>query len=185
MKNKYQAPAPMDERQKLISLKAGIWGYATLGLCMLIKGACDIVSTGEAGWELFAVILSVLVIFIARNLMGDVEPPLDIWNRPMPTGMDKASRIHRVKNYLLDALFFAGIFTVFDFGFFYFGTTAEEVELTAALFPALTKLEAVFVTMGISFAAMFFISLLFDYLVCEFFKVRRYNKFMAKLDEEE
>ena len=176
----------MDERQKEITQKAIVFGFFFLILCLLIATVHRIVTTGEAGWELFSIIGSSIVILLARRLLGDVEQPTDLMNRPLPTGNSKADRRCRCKSYVLGSLIFGLTFGVMDILVIKFGTAGtEELALTEYLFPQLSAGMTLAVTALIAFASAFLISFLFDYLVGEYVKVRRYNKLMAQLDAEE
>ena len=176
----------MDERQSQITQKATVFGFFFLILCLLIATVHGIVTTGEAGWELFAIIGSAIVILIARRVMGDVEAPTDLMNRPLPTGNSKADRLCRCKSYALGSLIFGVTFGVMDILVIKFGTAGtEELALTECLFPQLSAGMTFAVTALIAFTSAFLISFLFDYLIGEYVKVRRYNKLMAQLDAEE
>ena len=177
---------PMDERQKQITLKAMVCGFVFLVLCLLIASAYKIATTGDAGWELFALIGASAVILIVRRLLGDVEQPMDYKNRPLPTGSSKKERLIRCRNYAVGSTFFGLTFAVMDVLLMLFGENElTDYELTQIIFPELGKTETIVVTALIAFVTMFLVSFVFDYLVGEFFKVRRYNKLMAQLDAEE
>ena len=188
MKNKNEKAVGyfMDERQNEITQKAIVFGYIFLVLCMFVKTVYQIVTTGDAGWELFGIVGSAAVILIARRLLGDVEQPLDYKNRPLPTGSSKVERMIRCKNYAFGSVWFGLAFAVGDILLISFG--AEDVtdyDLSQIIFPNLSKGATIAVTAGIAFVSMFLISFVLDYLVGEYFKVRRYNKLMAQLDAEE
>ncbi len=188
MKNKNEKAVGyfMDERQNEITQKAIVFGYIFLVLCMFVKTVYQIVTTGDAGWELFGIVGSAAVILIARRLLGDVEQPLDYKNRPLPTGSSKAERMVRCKSYAFGSVWLGLAFAVGDILLISFG--AEDVtdyDLSQIIFPNLSKGATIGITAGIAFASMFLISFVFDYLVGEYFKVRRYNRMMAQLDAEE
>lgn len=177
---------PLDERQKQISLKAMVCGFIFLVLCLLIASAYKIATTGDAGWEPFAMIGAAAVILISRRLLGDVEQPMDYKNRPLPTGSTKKERLIRCKNYAVGSTFFGLTFAVMDVLLLLFGEhEVADYELTQVIFPELGKTETVVVTALIAFVTMFLVAFVFDYLVGEYFKVRRYNNLMAQLDAEE
>ncbi len=177
---------PFDERQNAITNKAVVWGYIFLVICLLAVTIYKIATTSEAGWELFAIIGSAAVILIARNVMGDVEQPLDYKNRPLPTGNSKPERFARIKNYAVGSFFFGLTFAVIDVLLMLLGENEmTEMELTEIIFPSLGKGATIAVTAVISFVSMFIISFIFDYLIGEFYKVKRYNKMIAELDDEE
>ena len=187
MKKTQNKPVPvMDERQKEITQKAVVFGFFFLILCLLSATIYRIVTTGDAGWELFSIIGSSVVILLARRILGDVEQPTDLMNRPLPTGNSKADRQCRCKTYALGSLIFGLTFGVMDILVIKFGTAGtEELALTEYLFPQLSSGMTLTVTAIIAFTSAFLISFIFDYLVGEYFKVRRYNNLMAQLDAEE
>lgn len=177
---------PMDERQRQITQKAVVFGFIFLVLCMVVVTIYKIATTGDAGWELFAIIVASAVILISRRFMGDVEQPLDYKNRPLPTGPSKAEKLVRCKNYAVGSFFFGLTFAVMDILLIAFGESdVTDLELTQVLFPNLSKGATIAVTAIIAFVTMFLVSFLFEYLIGEFFKVKRYNKMVAQLDAEE
>ena len=176
---------PMDERQRLITLKAVAWGFAFLILCLLAATIYQVVSTGDVGWELFGIIGASAVILIARRMMGDVEQPLDYRNRPLPTGSSKADRQARIKNYATESTIFSLGWAVMDVLLIGFGSEAgTEFDLAQMIFPSLSRGATIAVTAVITFVTMFAISFLLDYLVGES-KVRRYNRMLEQLDQDD
>lgn len=176
----------MDERQSQITQKAIVFGFVFVILCLFAATVYRIATTGDAGWELFAIVGAALVIVIARRLMGDVEQPLDYRNRPLPTGSSKADKRARCKSYAVGSVIFGLVFAIMDILLLVFGDDeVSDYELTQMIFPSLSKELTVVLTAVIAFATMFLVSFVFDYLVGEFFKVRRYNRMMAQLDDEE
>ncbi len=184
--NKKNNTTPMDERQSQILQKSTMVGFFFLIICLLIATVYNIFTSDEPGWELFAIIGATNVILIARRLMGDVEQPLDYKNRPLPTGNSKADRLTRCKSYAVGSVFFGLTFAVMDILLLLFGENeVADYELTQIIFPSLNKELTVALTAVIAFVSMFIISFIFDYLIGEFFKVKRYNKMLAELDSEE
>lgn len=176
----------MDERQSQITYRAVLFGFIFLILCLLTATVWRIATRGDAGWELFAIVGASAVILISRRLMGDVEQPLDYKNRPLPTGSSRQDRLKRIKSYAVGSVFFGLTFGVMDILLMLWGEKDNtDYELTQIFFPSLSKGMTVVVTALIAFVSMFLISFAFDYLVGEFFKVRRYNKMLAQLDQEE
>ncbi len=186
MKHNDLSIEPMDERQKQILLKAIVWGFVFLIACLFIATIWQIATTGDAGWELFGIIGASAVILIARRVMGDVEQPLDYRNHPLPTGDSKADRRVRCKSYAVGSAIFGLTWAVMDVLLIGFGSDeVTDFDLAQVLFPSLSREATIAVTAVITFVTMFLISFLFDYLVGEFYKVRRYNRMMARLDQEE
>jgi membrane protein YdbS with pleckstrin-like domain len=176
----------MDERQKQITTQAVTNGFIFLVVCMVIAMVFDIAKTGDVGWELWGLIGASVVIIISRRIMGDVEQPKDIWNRPLPTGSSKQDRNARKKNYAADSAIFALVCAGMDILLMSAGAEdTADYELTVLLFPNLEKWVAVAVSAVIAFVSMFIISYIFDYLIGEKFTVKRYNKMIAELDSEE
>lgn len=178
--------APMDERQSQISLRAILCGFLFLIACLFIVTIYRIATTGDVGWELFGIIGASAVILIARRVMGDVEQPLDYKNRPLPTGSSKADRLARCKNYAVGSTIFGLAWAVMDVLLIGFGREeATDFDLAQMLFPSLSREATIAATAVIVFVTMGLISFIFDYLVGEFYKVRRYNRMLARLDQEE
>ena len=187
MKNKNKMNIePMDERQSQITQKSIVVAFLFLVLCLLLATIYKIAKTGEAGWELFAMIGASMVVLISRRVMGDVEQPLDYKNRPLPTGNTKPERMARIKNYVINSVVFGATFGVMDIIFLIFAENeVSEYKLTQVIFPNLTEGLTLAITAVLAFAIMFTVSFVFEYLVGEFFKVRRYNKMIAELESEE
>lgn len=176
----------MDERQKTILLKSAAFAGLFLMLCITASLIYDIVTTGDAGWELWAIIGASAVVLISRRIMGDVEAPTDIFDKPLPTGNSKEDRRRRKIDYVLQSLVFAGAFAVMDILLIGFGKDdVTDMELTKLLFPALDHITATAVTAVIAFVSMFIISYCLEYLIKEHYVVKSYNRMMAALDEEE
>lgn len=186
MKKRDYTTPPMDERQRLISLKACLWGFIFLIVCLFVVTIYQIATTGDVGWELFGIIGASAVILIARRAMGDVEPPMDYMNRPLPTGNSRADRLARCKSYAMGSAIFGLIWAVMDVILIGFGS--EEVtdfDLAQILFPSLSREATIAVTAVIAFVAMGLLSFIFDYVEGEFFKVRRYNRMLEQLEQED
>ena len=176
----------MDARQRLITQKAITFGFLFLIACLLIATIYRIATSGDAGWELFAIIGAAIVILVSRRIMVDVEQPLDYKNRPLPTGNSKSDRITRCKNYAVGSGLFGLTFAVMDILLLLFGDhEVSDYELTQLIFPNLSKGTTIIVTALLSFVSFFLVSFVFDYLIGELYKVRRYNKMMSQLDSEE
>lgn len=186
MKKENKRIEGMDERQNQILQKAIVCGYIFLIICLLIATVYRIATTGDAGWELFGIIGASIVIIVARRIMGDIEQPLDYKNRPLPTGSSKSDKMTRCKNYAVDSAIVGLVFSVMDILFLIFGKNdVSDYELAQIIFPNLSKEATIAVTAILSFIIMFLVSFLFEYLIGEFYKVKRYNKMLAQLDSEE
>ena len=176
----------MDERQVQINIKAMAWGYFFLGLCLIAAMIYNIITTESLGWEFWALIGGCLVTIIARRFLGDVEQPRDIHNRPLPTGSSKEDRRLRHKNYAKESLCFAGGCTALTLLLISFGKDdTADLQLTQLLFPELNHWIAVAISAVLSFTATFVFSYIVDYLVGEFFTLRRYHKMIAQLEEDD
>jgi cytochrome c biogenesis protein CcdA len=187
MKNKEKISVqPMDERQSQITQKSIVFGFLFLVACLLAAIIYKIVTTGDAGWELFAIVGASAVILIARRLMGDIEQPLDYKNRPLPTGNTKPEKMVRIKNYAVNSVIFGLVFAVMDIVLLLFSEhEVSDYKLTQVIFPNLSEGLTLAITAVVAFVTMFAVSFVIDYLVGEFFKVRRYNKMIAELENEE
>lgn len=181
MKNNNQ----MDERQLLISTKAMAWGFVFLLACIIISMFFNIFTTGEAGWEFWAMLGATLVILIARRILGDVEQPKNLMGNPLPTGNTKQDRLIRKKDYALQSLIFAAVCAGMDVVLIGFGKDdVTDLEITQKLLPGLPHVVTVIITTILTFAVMFLISYLFEYLIGEKYKVRKYNQMLAELDDD-
>lgn len=184
--NEKMSIEPMDERQSQITQKSIVFAFVFLIICLFVATIYKIVTTGDAGWELFAIVGASAVILIARRLMGDVEQPLDYKNRPLPTGNTKPERMARIKNYVVNSTIFGAVFGVMDIVLMLFSENeVSDYKLTQVIFPNLSEGLTLAITAVVAFVTMFVVSFVFDYLVGEFFKVRRYNKMIAELENEE
>ena len=183
MKNKTKIK-PMDERQKQIQTQAMAWGYVFYSVCLVVAMIVRLIKTEEMGWEFYAILCGCGVILLARRILGDVEQPKDLWGKPQPTGSSKEDRKVRKKDYALGSCIFAGSCMVMEILLISFGKTSSDLELTQYLFPTLSKGAAIALFAVMSFAVIFLISFVFTYFISENFKVKRYNKMLAELDED-
>lgn len=183
MKNKTTIK-PMDERQKQIQTQAMAWGYVFLCLSLLIAMIVRFVRTEEAGWEFFILNMGCIVVFLARRILGDVEQPKNLAGKPLPTGSSKKDRAARVKDYALGSCIFAGVFAMMDILLVAFSRTTSDLEVTEFLFPSLDRGLVIGLSAVVAFLTMFLISFVFTYFISENFKVKRYNKMLAELDED-
>lgn len=185
MKNKNFNNIP-DEREQLISLKACLAGFVFVLVCLFVAFTVNIINTGEPGWELWGFLGACIVVIIANRVHGNVEQPKDIFNRPLPTGNTKEERKKRIAAYMLDAVLTGFLFAVFDvIVFLSLGEEMIDMEIVQSFLPNLSDTALVVVTALFIFVTMFIISFIFDYLVGEFYKVRRYNKMLAEFDDDE
>lgn len=176
----------MDERQSQIMDKALASAGVFAVLCLTVATVVRIVTTGDAGWELFAIVGYCLVLLIANRKFGNIEAPEDVWGKPMPTGDSKEERRIRKKNYALGSLAFAAAWAVMDVILILLGKTdVTDFDIAKELFPNVAFGWVVVVTAVIAFVSMFAVSYTFDYLIGEKYKVKRYNEMIARLDEEE
>lgn len=174
----------IDERQVQINLKAMAWAGIFLLGCIIVSMLVKIFTTDGLGWEFWAILGASAVVFITRRILGDVEQPRDLFNRPLPTGNSKEDRSRRKKDYCLQSVMFASVCTGMDILLIGFGKDVADLELAQLLFPGLNHWAAVAISAVIAFVSTFLISYLFDYVIGEFYTVRRYNKMLAELDDE-
>jgi len=176
----------MDERQMQINTKAMAIGGAFLSLCVAASMIYKVITTEDMGWEFWALIGTCLVLLSSRNLLGDVEQPKDMLGRPLPTGNTKEEKRLRKRDYALGGLLFGGVCAAMDVLLIGFGwDEVTDLELTELLFPGLGKIPTVALTAVIALVSMGLISYIFDYLVGEFFKVKRYNKMLSELESDD
>lgn len=125
---------------------------------------------------------------LASRKLGDVQPPKDWMGKPLPTGSSKKEKTKRRRSYVIESLLFGAIFGIMDIILFVFGKDElSDLELVSSIFPSLKGVALIAVTAAISFAVMFTVSFVFEYMVKEGFQVPRYNRMVAELevDEEE
>lgn len=185
--NKQNAPAMpvMDERQREISGKALNIAGAFLALCMVIAVICDLIISGEPGWELFALVGACLVFLIANKKLGDIQPPKSWTGKNLPTGDSPEDKAQRRKSYVMNSLLIGGVFAVMDIILFVIGKEdLAELEIVKKLIPNGSFAVLVGATALLSFVSLFAVSLLVDYLYHEKYELRAYRKMLAQLDEE-
>ncbi len=187
MKNNNPKPIQaMDERQKSITQKAICNAFFFLIACMFVATIYRVSTTGDCGWELFGIFGAALVILISRRVMGDIEQPLDIRNRPLPTGNTKSEKLARIRNYLAGSSLFGAACAVGDILLVSFGENeVSEYELAELIFPSLSKELTIALTALIAFAVSFLLSYLFDYCIGEFYTLKRYNKMLRQLEADD
>lgn len=175
----------LDERQQMINTKAVAAGGVFMMVCICVSMIWRLVTTEELGWEFWSLIGCCLVILIARRAMGDVQPPKSILDKPLPTGNSREERRFRKRDYACKSLIFAGTCAVMDVVLVWAGKEdVADLELVKALFPQLDMIWLVVLSAVLAFAVTFGISWVAEYLVGEH-TVKRYNKMLAELDEDE
>lgn len=108
-------------------------------------------------------ILMGLVVAIIKRKKGDIDIPTTISGKKVSTEMTKKGKLNRIGYCALESLAFC------------IGYTLIDVLLSSDLFiPAL----------AVQFAILFAISFVFEYLLLKS-KVRKYNKLMAELENED
>ncbi len=141
---------------------------------------------GEPIIEILGIFASAVVVIVSRRLMGDVEQPTDYWNRSLPTGSSKEEKSTRFKNYIVKSVLFGLSFAVMDTALLLFGEIDfMEFEFITSTFPNLNKGAIIALSAAMVFAGGFIASIIFEYFIGEYYDVKRYNKMIAKLDEEE
>lgn len=175
----------LDERQMQINIKAMAFGGVFLTVCVAAAMIYKVCTAGELGWEFWAIIGTCLVLLISRNLLGDVEPPKSLLGQFLPTGDTPEEKGRRKRSYALESLLFAGACAVMDVLLIGFGwDEVTDLALTEMLFPNLGHVATTAVTAVIVLVSVFVLSYVFEYLVGEKFKMKRYNKMIAALEEE-
>ncbi len=176
----------LDERQSQIVQKAGANGYIFLLTYLIAISFYKIVTGGDPILEVLAIFGSAIVVVISQRLMGDVEQPVDYMNRPLPTGSSKEEKAKRFKNYLVRSVLFGLSFAAMDAGLLIFSDIDfMEYEFIKSTFPNLDKAAVIVLSAVMVFAGACIASILMEFLIGEYYDVRRYNKMIAELDEEE
>ncbi|MDI9539925.1 MAG: hypothetical protein QM204_00410 [Bacillota bacterium] len=176
----------LDERQSQIAQKASANGYLFLVIYLIAISIYKITTGGDPIWEVVGIFGSAVVVIVSRRLMGDIEQPTDYLNRPLPTGNSRKERNIRLKNYIINSILFGLSFAVMDAVLLIFGDIDfMEFELVKSMLPELNKGLIILLSAVMVFAGGFIASMIFEYLIGEYYDVRRYNKMIAKLDEEE
>lgn len=176
----------MDERQKQINSNALAAAGIFLMVCISVSMIYKVWTTGNTGWEFWALLGSGLVSGITQRILGDIEQPKSISGKPLPVENTKeAKRVRRI-DYALQSVGFAVTCAVMDILFFSFGKKdTTDYELTQAIFPNLDKGLTIVITAVIALATAFIVSYIFEYLFGEHFKVKRYNKMISELEQDD
>ena len=173
-----------DERQKLIGYKSLSVTCVFLIVCLSVATIYNIITTDTMGWEFWGLLGACVVMAASRRLMGDIEEPKDIMNRPLPLGYAKQDKHKRKINYACTSAMFGLACGVFDILLVLFAENdSVDYDLTQLLFPSLGKWATVAVTAVITFVTAFVISYVMDYILGEH-KIKKYNQMLKELDEE-
>jgi uncharacterized membrane protein (DUF106 family) len=173
-----------DERQKMIGHKSLAVTCIFLMVCMSVATIYDMITADTIGWEFWGLLGACVVMAVARRLMGDIEEPKDLFNRPLPLGYAKQDKQKRKLNYALNSALFGLACGVFDILLALFGKNdSVDYDLTQLLFPSLGKWATVAVTAVMAFVTAFVISYVIDYLLGEH-KIKKYNQMLKELDED-
>lgn len=176
----------LDERQKQIVQKACANGYVFLLVYLIAIIVYKFAIEADPILEIIGVLVSAAVVVVSRRLMGDVEQPVDYLNRPLPTGDSKPEKQRRLKNYLINSMLFGLGFAVMDVILLLSaGYDFLEHEAIKEILPNSNGTLVLVLSALAVFAAGFIASFILDYLIGECYEIKRYNKMIAKLDEEE
>lgn len=186
MNNSNKNTVFVDERQKAIRKTAGVISGAFLLVCLIISGAYNIYTTGEIGWEFWAIIGYPIVFGISSRILGDVEPPKDMMNRPLPTGNSKADKKARIKHYWAESAIFAVTCAVMDVILIALGKEdITDFEIVKTVFNGLDLVSITVITAIFAFVTSAVIFFVCDYLINEKYSIPKYNKAMEALDDDE
>ena len=188
MKNKKENKNPYipDERQMQIRGKSVVVALVFVLICLGVATVYRVVTTENIGWEFWVILATLAVMLISGRVFGDIEAPKDIWGKPLPLGNSKEDKRARKKDYLLRSVYFALGMAVMEIILIATGEfELTDMDVAEAIFPNLSRGTTIAVTVVIAFVSMFIISFVFDYIIGEKFKVKRYNALMAKLDAED
>ncbi|MBR6563150.1 MAG: hypothetical protein IKK70_04355 [Clostridia bacterium] len=184
MKN--QNNVQLDERQMQIRAKTTLVALTFALISLIVATAVRIMQTDDIGWEFWVMLGIILIMAVGDRFFGDIEEPKDMLGRPLPLGNNKEDRAKRIKNYALESGIFALACAVMDILLIATGKDdVTDMELAEMLFPNLDKVVTVAITAVIAFVTMFVISFIFEYVIGEKYKVKKYNALLAKLDAEE
>lgn len=182
---KKQAVEVMDERQKQITCRAMANAGIFLMICIIVSMLCKVFTEESLGWEFWSLLGASVVLIVSRRKLGDVEEPKDVMGKPLPTGNTRQEKNIRKKDYAIQSAIFALACTVMDILLVASGKDdVADLELAELLFPSLSKGATVAVTAVIAFVGMFLISYVFDYLLGEFYTVRKYNQMLSEMEDE-
>ena len=175
----------LDERQQQINTKAIAAGGIFMAACVAVAMVWRVAVSESLGWEFWAILGACLVVIFTRRILGDVQPPKSIMDKPLPTGSSREDRNFRKRDYAFKSLIFAGTCAVMDVVLVWAGKEdIADLELVKMLFPRLNMTLLVVLSAVLAFVVTFGISWLCEYLVGEN-EVRRYNRMLAQLDAEE
>lgn len=183
-KTKAQNIPVMDERQQNITGKALNIAGAFLALCMIIAVICDLILSGEPGWELFALVGSCIVFLIANKKLGNIQAPKNWYGKELPTGDSREDKTTRRNSYIIDSLLLGGTFTLTETLLMVFGKDdLAELEMVKSLIPNGSYGLLVVVTALLTFVIIFGISFLVNYLFHEKYEVKAYRKMLSDLED--
>lgn len=174
-----------DERQMQITNRA----LANVGIFMLVLLTAvffyKLVVYEAFSWEGAAVLIAVIIIHITQRVMGEVERPKDVLNKPMPLGNSKKDKTKRKISYALESAIYALGFAVADILLVASGKDdLSEPEIAEKLFANVGETGIIIITAVVSFIISFAVFYIIEYILSER-KVKRYNALMAKLDAED
>lgn len=82
----------MDERQKQINSNALAAAGIFLMVCISVSMIYKVWTTGNTGWEFWALLGSGLVSGITQRILGDIEQPKSISGKPLPVENTKEAK---------------------------------------------------------------------------------------------
>lgn len=182
MKNNEQ----LDERQVLIGQKAVGFAGIFLMICMGVATVYNIATKDSPGWEFWALIGACFVIIISKRILGDIEQPKSITGKLLPTDSSKKSKFIRIKDYCMQSVVFGLACAVMDILLMLFGEhDFVDAQLTEIIFPSLSKFPTVIITALLAFASAFIISFISEFIIGEFYKIKKYNKMLSTFEDDE
>lgn len=186
MKNRNNQNVQLDERQMQVRAKTTLVALIFAIISLIVATAVRISKTGDIGWEFWVMLGILLIMAVGDRFFGDVEEPKDMFGRPLPLTSSKEDKAKRIKNYMLESGIFALACAVMDILLIATGKDdVTDMEVAEMIFPSLGRGMTIAVTAVIAFATMFVISFIFEYIIGEKYKVKKYNELIARLDAED
>jgi hypothetical protein len=185
MKKNLNKGKGMDERQKQINNKAMSVSWLFLTACVLFQLVYKMLHDASWFWELIILYAAFGIVALVRRLMGDIQCPRGITNKPLPTGNTKDDKRKRHIDYLLEAILFSGIFTLMLVPVFAFSSTSNDT-LVIQIFSFGGTYNAVSVVV-VCAIAFFIVAAAVGYLSCFLVKeeeIKKYNQMCAELENE-
>jgi len=185
MKKNQKKGKGMDERQKLINYKAMSVGWLFLMAYVLFQLVYKIIRDEGFILELIIVYAGFGIVSLVRRIIGDIQCPRGITNKPLPTGNTKEDKRKRHIDYLLEGMMFSGIITLMLVSVFIFSSTPNDTLVIEIFsFGGTYNAVSVFIACAIAF---FIVLTAIGYWACYMDKeqkIKEYNRMCEELENE-